>query len=102
VDVAIKKVSERDGKDRFVLVNAKTREVVTVHDVSELLYAATFVTREPAKKRSQVVSRRLARTLAKEPARRAFPRMTHRRRWATTICYSSWAWVTMTSRSRRL
>jgi fructose-1-phosphate kinase PfkB-like protein len=35
VDVAIKKVSQRDGKDRFVLVNAKTREVVTVHDVSE-------------------------------------------------------------------
>lgn len=35
VDVAIKKVSERAGKDRFVLVNATTREVVTVHDVSE-------------------------------------------------------------------
>ncbi len=35
VDVAIKKVSERDGKDRFVLINATTREVVTVHDVSE-------------------------------------------------------------------
>ena len=35
VDVAIKKVSERDGKDRFVLVNATTREVVTVNDVSE-------------------------------------------------------------------
>ncbi|HUG69641.1 MAG TPA: hypothetical protein VMM76_17955 [Pirellulaceae bacterium] len=35
MDVAIKKVSERDGKDRFVLVNATTREVVTVNDVSE-------------------------------------------------------------------
>ena len=35
VDVAIKKVSERDGKDRFVLINATTREVVTVNDVSE-------------------------------------------------------------------
>ncbi len=35
MDVAIKKVSERDGKDRFVLVNAATREVVTVNDVSE-------------------------------------------------------------------
>ena len=35
VDVAIKKVSERDGKDRFVLVNATTREVITVNDVSE-------------------------------------------------------------------
>lgn len=35
MDVAIKKVSERDGKDRFVLVNAVTREVVTVNDISE-------------------------------------------------------------------
>ena len=35
VEVAIKKVSERDGKDRFVLANATTREVVTVNDVSE-------------------------------------------------------------------
>ena len=35
MDVAIKKVSERDGKDRFVLVNPTTREVVTVNDVSE-------------------------------------------------------------------
>lgn len=35
MDVAIKKVSERNGQDRFVLVNAATREVVTVHDVSE-------------------------------------------------------------------
>ena len=35
MDVAIKKVSERDGKDRFVLVDVTTREVVTVNDVSE-------------------------------------------------------------------
>jgi hypothetical protein len=35
VDVAIKKVSVRDGQDRFILVNAATRDVVTVHDVSE-------------------------------------------------------------------
>ncbi|MDA1052796.1 MAG: hypothetical protein O3C40_20265 [Planctomycetota bacterium] len=35
MDVAIKQVSQRDGKDRFVLVNATTREVVTVNDVSE-------------------------------------------------------------------
>jgi len=35
VDVAIKKVSERDGKDRFVLVNAETRDVVTVNDISK-------------------------------------------------------------------
>ena len=35
VDVAIKKVSERDGKDRFILVNATTRQVITVNDVSE-------------------------------------------------------------------
>lgn len=35
MEVSIKKVTERDGKDRFVLVNAITREVVTVNDVSE-------------------------------------------------------------------
>ena len=35
VDVAIKKVGQRDGKDRFVLVNVKTRKVITVNDVSE-------------------------------------------------------------------
>jgi hypothetical protein len=35
VDVAIKKVAERDGQERFVLVNASTREVLTVNDVSE-------------------------------------------------------------------
>ncbi len=35
MDVAIKKVSERDGTDRFVLVNPTTRDVVTVNDVSE-------------------------------------------------------------------
>lgn len=35
MDVAIKKVSEREGTDRFVLVNPTTREVVTVNDVSE-------------------------------------------------------------------
>ena len=32
---AIKKVAERDGEDRFVLVNAQTRRVVTANDVSE-------------------------------------------------------------------
>ena len=35
MDVAIKKVAERDGQERFVLVNASTREVLTVNDVSE-------------------------------------------------------------------
>jgi len=35
VDVAIKKVAERDGRERFVLVNASTRKVLTVNDVSE-------------------------------------------------------------------
>ena len=43
VDVAIKKVSERDGKDRFVLVNATTREVVTVNDVSEATLRRFFL-----------------------------------------------------------
>ena len=35
MDVAIKKVAERDGQERFVLVNAGTREVLTINDVSE-------------------------------------------------------------------
>jgi hypothetical protein len=35
VEVAIKKVGERDGRERFILVNADTRQVVTANDVSE-------------------------------------------------------------------
>jgi hypothetical protein len=35
VDVSIKKVGQRDGQERFVLVNTKTRQVVTANDVSE-------------------------------------------------------------------
>ena len=34
MEIAIKKVAERDGDERFVLVNPTTREVLTVHDVS--------------------------------------------------------------------
>ena len=35
VEIAIKKVGQRDGKERFVLVNARTRQILTVNDVSE-------------------------------------------------------------------
>lgn len=35
VDIAIKKTGHRGGVERFILVNAKTREVITVHDVTE-------------------------------------------------------------------
>lgn len=35
MDVAIKKVGEREESERFVLVNAKTRQVITTNDVSE-------------------------------------------------------------------
>lgn len=35
MDVSIKKVGMRDGKERFVLVSTKTRQVVTSADVSE-------------------------------------------------------------------
>jgi hypothetical protein len=35
VDIAIKKVGHRDGTERFILVNNKTRQVITVSDVSE-------------------------------------------------------------------
>ncbi len=43
MDVAIKKVSERNGKDRFVLVNATTRDVVTVNDVSKATLRGFFL-----------------------------------------------------------
>ena len=35
MEVAIKKVGQRDGAERFVLVNNRTRQVITVRDVSE-------------------------------------------------------------------
>jgi hypothetical protein len=35
VDVTIKQVGHRDGKDRFVLVHPRTRKVLTVDDVTE-------------------------------------------------------------------
>lgn len=35
MDVLIKKVSERDGRERFVLLNVKTGQPVTAHDASE-------------------------------------------------------------------
>ena len=33
--VAIQKVGERDGRERFVLVDYKTHETITANDVSE-------------------------------------------------------------------
>ena len=35
MNITIKKVGQRDGKDRFILVDATTRKVLTVDDVSE-------------------------------------------------------------------
>jgi hypothetical protein len=35
LEIAIKKVGQRDGVERFILVNNKTRQVITVSDVSE-------------------------------------------------------------------
>jgi hypothetical protein len=35
VDIAINKVGQRDGVERFVLVSTESREVVTVRDVTE-------------------------------------------------------------------
>jgi hypothetical protein len=35
VEIAIKKVGQRDGVERFILVNNQTRQVITVRDVSE-------------------------------------------------------------------
>lgn len=42
MDVAIKKVAERNGQERFVLVNPNTREVLTVNDVSETTLRSFF------------------------------------------------------------
>lgn len=35
MDIAIEQIGERDGKERFVLVNVKTKKVITERDVSE-------------------------------------------------------------------
>lgn len=35
MELTIKKVGQRDGRDRFVLVDNQSRAVITVHDVSE-------------------------------------------------------------------
>jgi hypothetical protein len=45
VDVAIKKVGQRDGQERFVLVNAQTREVITMKDVTEIALRRFFARR---------------------------------------------------------
>jgi hypothetical protein len=35
VDVTVKKVSQNDGHERFLLVDSRTRKVLTVNDISE-------------------------------------------------------------------
>jgi hypothetical protein len=35
VEVSIKKVGERDGVERFILVNSQTRRVISANDVDE-------------------------------------------------------------------
>jgi hypothetical protein len=35
MDILVEKIGEREGKERFVLVNSKTHKVITVKDVSE-------------------------------------------------------------------
>ena len=50
MDVAIKKVGQRDGKERFVLVSPKTREIVTVSDVTEAALRRFFEKRGVASK----------------------------------------------------
>ena len=42
MDVSIKKIGQRDGKERFELVDFVSREVVTVNDVSEATLRAYF------------------------------------------------------------
>lgn len=50
VEVAIKKVGQRDGQDRFVLVEVNTRRVVTVNDVSEAALRRFFRKRNTSDK----------------------------------------------------
>ena len=35
MEIAIKKVGQSDGNERFILVDDKTRQVITIRDVSE-------------------------------------------------------------------
>lgn len=35
MDVTIKKIGQRDGEDRFILLDPATRQILTVDDVSE-------------------------------------------------------------------
>jgi hypothetical protein len=48
VEIAIKKVGKRDGQERFVLVDSRTREVITVKDVTEVALRRFFTKREIA------------------------------------------------------
>jgi len=45
VDVTIKKVSQNDGAERFLLVDSVTRQVLTVHDTSEQALRRFFTKR---------------------------------------------------------
>lgn len=45
MDVAIRKVGQHDGQDRFVLVDVKTRRIVTTRDASAAAIKRFFVTR---------------------------------------------------------
>lgn len=35
MEVSIKKIAERDGEERFILVNSQTRRVISANDVDE-------------------------------------------------------------------
>ncbi len=45
MDVTIKKVSQNDGAERFLLVDSVTRQVLTVHDTSEQALRRFFTKR---------------------------------------------------------
>ncbi len=45
MDVAIRKIGQHDGQDRFVLVDVKTRRIVTTRDASAAAIKRFFVQR---------------------------------------------------------
>jgi uncharacterized protein YfcZ (UPF0381/DUF406 family) len=54
VDVTIKKVSQKDGEERFLLIDSVTRKVLSVNDTSEQAVRRFFARRGAA---SQLIDR---------------------------------------------
>lgn len=72
MDVAIKKVGKRDGKEWFVLVSTRTREIITIKDVTENAIRRFFqergVSEDAINKCLESARRRYADAAPKQPA----------------------------------